>query len=231
MRRSRLGRTTLGSVLALILGAVPAAAQVRGIPVNNSGVPTGLAVYGDVGFSNSDAGKGTAFGASGRLGVGPFGITGTLDRFNPSGPADNITSVGGTLNYQVFGGPLVPLTATLQGGLGYDKVSDVKFYHVPIGLGIALTIPNPVLAIKPWLAPRVDIVHVTPPATVNVVGSGGSAALSSDTETHFGISGGVEFNLLNGIGLQASYDRVFVDGGDPGVFAAGLHYAFRIPGL
>ena len=51
------------------------------------------------------------------------------------------------------------------------------------------------------------------------------------TDTNFGLSGGVELNLLNGLGLHAAYDRVFADGGDPSVFAIGAHYNFRVPGL
>jgi hypothetical protein len=31
--------------------------------------------------------------------------------------------------------------------------------------------------------------------------------------------------------MHAAYDRVFIDGGDPGVFGLGAHYSFRIPGL
>jgi len=228
MRQTTLG---LAAAVALTLGAAPAAAQVIGLPVYNAGVPTGLALYGDVGFSNAAAGKGTAFGGTGRLGLGPFGVTATVARFDGRDGNPNVTGVGGTLNYKFFGGPLVPLTATLQGGVGYAKFpGGVKTYHYPIGVGFALTIPNPVLAIKPWIAPRVDVVHVTVPT-----GFGGQLppgnATGSDTETNFGLSAGVEFNLLNGVGLQASYDRVFVDADDPGIFAAGLHYAFRIPGL
>ncbi len=213
----------LGLALALgasMLGAAPVAAQVRGLPVYNSGIPTGFGLFGDAGFSNAAAGKGTAFGGTARLGAGPFGVTGTIAYFDGKDPLPNVTSVGGTLNYKFFGGPLVPLTATLQGGIGYAKTGAVKNYHFPIGVGIALTIPNPVLAIKPWIAPRVDVAHTSVPGSVGSV-----------TDTHFGISGGVEFNLLSGVGVHATYDRVFATGGDPGIFAAGLHYQVRIPGL
>jgi hypothetical protein len=211
---------TLALWLALALGAAPAAAQVRGLPVYNSGIPTGLGLFGDVGFANTAAGKATTFGGTARLGAGPFGATATIAYVDASSPQPNVTAVGGTLNYKFFGGPLVPLTATLQGGVGYAKTGGIKNYHFPIGVGIALTIPNPVLAIKPWLAPRVDIGHTSVPGSVG-----------SNTDTHFGISGGIEFNLLNGVGVHAAYDRVFATGTDPGIFAAGLHYQFRIPGL
>jgi hypothetical protein len=213
-----------GVALFLARAGQPAHAQVRGIPVYNNGIPTGIAVYGDVGFPNEDAGKGTAFAASGRAGFGPFGATLMLATFNPDGAGDNDLSVGATLNYKIFGGPLIPLSVTLQGGIGYSK-PDVGFLpgdedelRVPVGLGFALTIPNPMVAIQPWLAPRLDITHVT----------GGGL---SDTETAFGLSGGIELNLLSGFGVHAAYDRVFADGGDPGIFGLGAHYAFRIPGL
>jgi hypothetical protein len=219
-------KTIVRAALALAhpLAAPPAECQVRGIPVYNSGVSTGIAIYGDVGFSNQDAGKGTAFAVTGRAGFGPLGATAILSTFNPDGPASSDVSVGATLNYKVFGGPLIPLSATLQGGIGYSKPdtgllpgndTELRF---PVGLGLALTIPNPALAIRPWIAPRIDIIRT----------SGGG---TSNTETSFGLGGGLELNLLNGFGLHAAYDRVFTDGGDPSVFGLGAHYAFRIPGL
>ncbi|MGH7510093.1 MAG: hypothetical protein ACREMZ_11590 [Gemmatimonadales bacterium] len=214
--------------VALLLGmavARSAGAQVHGIPVYNSGIPTGIAIYGDIGFPNEAAGKGTALAVSGRAGFGPLGATAMLSTFNPDGPGESNLSVGGTLNYKIFGGPLIPLSVTLQGGIGYSKPdvgllpgSDVSELRFPVGLGFALTIPNPALAIRPWIAPRLDIVRR-------------SAGGSSDTENNFGLGGGLELNTLSGFGVHAAYDRVFLDGGDPSVFGLGAHYAFRIPGL
>jgi hypothetical protein len=225
MKHSARGVFVLaGLACFLAAGGQQANAQVRGIPVYNNGIPGGIAVYGDVGFPNQDAGKGTAFAVSGRAGFGPFGATAMLATFNPQGAGDSDLSVGATLNYKVFGGPLIPLSVTLQGGLGYSKPDlgllpgDEDELRFPVGLGFALTIPNPMVAIQPWLAPRLDITRV----------SGGGL---SDTETAFGLSGGVELNLLSGFGVHAAYDRVFGDGGDPGIFGFGAHYAFRIPGL
>lgn len=225
MRHPALGLVTLASLtLCLLSGARAAQAQVRGIPVYNNGIPSGIAVYGDVGFPNEDAGKGTAFAVSGRVGFGPLGATAMLSSFNPDGAGDNSVSVGATLNYKVFGGPLIPLSVTLQGGIGYSKPDigilpeDGTELRFPVGLGFELTIPNPALAIRPWIAPRLDIIRL----------SGGGL---SETETNFGLGGGLELNLLSGFGLHAAYDRVFTDGGDPSVFGFGAHYAFRIPGL
>jgi opacity protein-like surface antigen len=99
-----------------------------------------------------------------------------------------------------------------------DDVVEVSVLHFPVGVGFALTIPNPVLAIKPWLAPRVDVVRT------KIYGV-------SDTDTKFALSGGVEFNLLSGLGLHAAYDYRTGGSSHPGVFGIGAHYTFRVPGL
>ena len=50
-------------------------AQVRGLPVRNAGIGTGIGIAADIGFPNGDAGKGVAFGASGQIGLGPLGVS------------------------------------------------------------------------------------------------------------------------------------------------------------
>jgi hypothetical protein len=220
--RMALVLTTL--VFAQLLGVSSARAQVRGIPVYNSGIAGGIAIYGDVGFPNAEAGSGTAFAVTGRAGLRRFGATAILSLLDPEGSGDSELSVGATLNYKIFGGPLIPLSVTLQGGIGYATPElgllpgDVDELRFPVGLGFALTIPNPALAIRSWIASRLDIVRT-------------SRAGDSNTDTEFGLGGGLELNTLSGFGLHAAYDRVFTDGGDPSVFGLGAHYAFRIPGL
>ena len=131
---------------------------------------------------------------TGRAGFGAIGVTATLSSLNQDASGGGDVSVGGTLNYRLLGGPLVPLTVTLQGGVSYFKPAegflpdeDVSAYHFPVGVGFALVIPNPSLSIHPWLAPRVDVAYQ-------------KAGGASDTETNFGLSGGLELNLLNGFG-------------------------------
>jgi hypothetical protein len=213
---------------AVALGAARLEAQVPGIPVYNAGVPRGIGVYGDVGFPNDEAGGGTAYAVTGRAGFGPLGATAILSSYNPDA-TDSKVSVGATLNYRVFGGPLVPLAVTLQGGIGYakpddallpnDDIGDVTELRFPVGVGFGLTIPNPALAIKPWLAPRIDIVRRS------------VEGFDAQTDSEFGLSGGLELNTLGGFGLHATYDAIFAEGGTPGVFGVGAHYTFRVPGL
>ncbi len=206
----------------------PAAAQVRGIPVYNSGVPTGVTLAGELGFPNSGTGGGVAYGGSARFGFGPLGATAMVIESKPGGNGAKFLSFGGTANFKLLGGPLIPLSATLQGGIGYSKntlvaqplgtTGDRTELRFPIGLGIALSLPNPVLAIKPWIAPRVDVIHVS---TEHV----------AVTTTAFAISGGIEFNLLNGLGLHTGYDWSRRDGITYGTFGVGLHYGLRLPGF
>ena len=221
------GLRTIAVSVALASAAVaPAAAQVLGLPVENAGVVSGLGLSLDGGLPNEEAGGGHAFGATASLGLGQLGVTARVSRYSPDA-LDPLWSAGAALNYKVFGGPLVPIAATLQAGAGYASpefacvppgACDISEWRFPVGLGISLTIPNPALAIKPWIAPRVDIVRT-------------SVAGVSSTETDFGVSGGVQLNLLTGLGLHATYDLMMTDPENRGIFGAGLHYNFRIPGL
>lgn len=215
-------RLRLSAVIALLglgLGAT-AQAQVTGLPVRNAGLSGGLSIGGEVGFPDADYGKGTAFGARAGLGLGPIGFSAVVSHWNPKGPGDALNAVGGFINLKVFGGPLIPLSVTLQGGAEYASLDGTKGLHVPVGLGIALRIPNPALAIKPWIAPRLDMFRTS--------GDG----IDSNTEKNFAISGGVDFSLLGGLGFSFAYDRVWAgDGVNPSVFSAGANYAIKIPGL
>lgn len=198
------------------------AAQVLGLPVRNAGVGTGLELGADLGFPNTDAEKGWAVGVSGALGLGPLGITASVSRHDPRS-ADAITSVGGTANLKVFGGPLVPLSVTLQGGFARatQDVSgpgggELTLTHLPVGLGFALVIPNPAFSIKPWIAPRLDV-------------SRRSGAGSSTTTTDFGVSAGIDLGFLGGLGFRAMYDRVQAGGGfTPSVLSVGVSYGFKV---
>jgi hypothetical protein len=211
-------------LFALLLGAAPLTAQAPGLPVYNAGIPRGIGIFGDLGFPNDAAGGGTGYGLTGRVGLGVLAFTATLSALNPDGPAGTSAAVGATMNYRVFGGPLVPLSVTLQGGIGYTSldtggIGSDDIAHFPIGVGFALTIPNPALAIKPWLAPRLDLVR-TP-----------TSFGDHHTDANFGLSGGIELNLLNGFGAHAAYDYVNGDAGNPGIFGIGAHYTFRVRGL
>lgn len=217
----RSARTLVLLVLLSVVNAAQAqVAGVTGLSVHNSGVSSGLTIGAEVGFPDADYGKGTAYGVRGALGLGPFGVSAVVSRWDPKvGGIGSQMGLGGFLNLKVFGGPLIPLSVTLQGGAEYTDNDGVKLLHAPVSLGFALKIPNPALAIKPWLAPRLDIVKRS------------GSIPNDDTETNFGLSGGVDFNLLGGIGFGVSYDRTFGDGMNPSVLSIGASYTIKIPGL
>jgi len=217
-------------LLALIaLGAAGRAgglvAQVAGLPVRNAGISTGLGIAGDLGFPNAAAGKGIAFGATGVLGLGPLGVSASVAHWSPKdSPLGAINSYGGTANLKIFGGPLIPISVTAQVGIAHYNQSapdaeSISATHVPLGLGLALTIPNPVFSIKPWVAPRVDVNRVkTTPGFVQ------GGATSTDTDTNFGISGGIDLGFLNGLLVRTMYDRVKRGGATLSVFSLGIGF-------
>lgn len=197
----------------LACGAVPATAQVLGLPVVNNGAPTGVSIGADVGFANDDyAGGGTAVGARASIGLGFFGVSGAVSHFSPKN-GDGVWAPGASATLRLIGGPLVPFRITMQAGVSEWTIAGTQFTHVPLSLGLAATIPNPAFAIKPWIAPRIDYTH----------NSNGSIITGSDV--HFGISGGVDIALLNGLSIRAAYDRLSSDGAHPSIFSLGLGFA------
>jgi hypothetical protein len=222
VRRITLG--LIGSVLAP--GAL--AAQAPGLPVMNSGATRGVTVAALVGFPNDAAGGGTALQAGVTLGARRVAVGGFLARIgSPDGSADDVYSGGAAVTLKVLGGPLVPVAVNLQAGAAYaaqpigtggDKA---KTWRVPVGLGISWTIPQPVVAIKPWIAPRLDYSRTDLPS--------GSLALGEGSRTDFGLSGGISFGFLNGLALDLAVDRVFRDGvgAKPLTFGAGVSFTFR----
>ena len=203
----------LGFVVAAV---TPGAAQVLGLPVVNNGAPTGISLGAAVGFPNAAYGSGTAIGARGAIGLGFFGVSAAISHYSPK-VGDGVWSPGVAATLRLIGGPLVPFRITLQGGFGTWNATIItpqgpgsyRTTHVPVSLGLAATIPNPAFAIKPWVAPRVDVLHSS---------IGG-------TDTRFGISGGVDVSLLNGLAIRAAYDRRSEEGMNPSVFSLGLGFS------
>jgi hypothetical protein len=213
MHRSIAGLTAV----LLLASAGTAAAQNPGLPVVNSGVSTGFTLAADVGFPSDDAGGGTALGATGKVGLGPLGVTATISSWKPDGD-ERYTSFGGTGNLKIFGGPLIPFAVTFQAGAGYTKDGSTTLWHFPVGLGLSIKIPTTVIGLKPWVAPRLDVSRVSTPT-------------GSNTDNHFGFSAGVELNLLSGLGFQVAYDRVSIKGQSPTIYSVGIHYGLSVPGL
>jgi hypothetical protein len=197
-----------GLVVALACAALPvtAAAQMRGMPVYNSGFGIGAGAALDAGFANDAAGGGTTLGASASAGLGFIGVTAgvSVGKVNDK----TVWSPGVAASLRLFGGPLLPFRVTLQAGAAQWSEGVVTSMHVPVSLGLAANIPIPGIAIRPWIAPRFDYVTT-------------SFENSDVSATELGMSGGIEVGMLSGITVRAAYDRLFVDG-NPGILSLGV---------
>ena len=205
---------TLGVVAST---AIPASAQVLGVPVMNNGTSTGINLGVDVGFANEAYGKGTAVGGRASLGLGFFGVTAMVSHFSPSDNSPSVWAPGASATLRLLGGPLVPFRINMQAGVSRWNFGELHTTHVPISIGIAATIPNPAFAIKPWIAPRLDVSRSTG-GTIE----GGSV---TSTSARFGISGGIDLALLNGLSIRAAYDRLSASDSHPSIFSLGLGFA------
>lgn len=223
----RLGITSL--LVTTFLVTAPLAAQTGGLPLRNPGVRTGVEVAAEFGFGRvshqapAEDETVRTLAATLAAGTGPVGTWATLARADRNGDAADRTVFTGAAGLRVFGGPLVPLSVTWQGAVAVPLGRLASRRGEPaqrpwrgsLGLGAALTIPVPVLAITPWLAPRADYFGRQP-----VVGSRVKAALAA----------GVDLGLLNGLVIRAAYDSRIgwepAGDGPPGV-SLGLGYRFR----
>ncbi len=229
---------------ALIMGltfmAGPAAAQMNSIPVMfNPKGGTGLLVALDVGRGvNDESGKNTALAFRSALMVGPVTIGGGIGIVNPDKGGlvgrEAETQYMGNFALRVFGGGLLPVSISLQGGVGVLDISDLntKIVTVPIGLGIGFSVPTPGFSFDPWIAGRYAFVR-------------NEVAFLTANQNSFGISAGLNFNFLMGLGFHVAGDwqknplKVVTSGPGtltvaetrPFVLGFGLNYTFTIPGL
>ena len=206
-------RPALRTLGMLACATAPAAAQVLGLPVVNNGAATGLSVGAEVGFANAEYfGGGTAIGGRASIGLGFFGVSAAISHFSPKG-GNGTWAPGASATLRLLGGPLVPFRITMQAGASRWTLAGTDYVHVPLSIGLAATIPNPAIAIKPWIAPRIDYLHSSVTGIIN------------PSDFHFGISGGVDVSLLSGLAIRAAYDQVSSGGSHPGIFSLGLGFA------
>ncbi len=143
MKRFMMFGAALTMGLTFIAG--PAVAQMSSIPVMfNPKGGTGLLVALDVGKGmNTESGKNTALAFRSALGIGPVTIGGGIGIVNPDQGGTvgrkSQTQYMGNFALRVFGGGLLPVSISLQGGVGVLNVVDLgqKVITVPVGLGLS----------------------------------------------------------------------------------------------
>lgn len=211
MIRRFLSCAAVAALAATLPPATPLAAQVPGLPVFNSGVPRGIYVAGDVGFPE---GGGNTLAATGAIGLGMLGFTGTVGGFSANGSSSSDAVYGGTANLRLIGGPLIPFFVNLQAGVGYGDLDGFKTTHVPVGVGVGLTIPLPIFGLKPWIAPRWDYTSVS--------------GLASTDNSRFGYSAGLDISFIFGLGLRTAYDWIDTGTGATTTWSVGAKWALGL---
>jgi len=169
-----------GPLAALAAAASPLAAQAPMVPLHGGPIQPGAELSVTVGFPDDDVAelRGTSYAASFGYGFGRLGIAATAGTFDAEEGRSRRT-LGALATLHLYGdGITTPLTLGLFGGAGWMAESDVAddmVRHFPVGATAALTIATPVLSIRPWLAPRLDVLSCDPPSAQDV------AALCWDT--------------------------------------------------
>jgi hypothetical protein len=231
-------------VLALGLLARPASAQLNSLPVFHSpkgGAGFTLAASYGMGV-NDDSDKNTTWAARASIGIQELTIGGGIATVNPkvsTGNREQEIQWMANLAYRVFGGALVPVAVSIQGGVGHlshqvagAAAGEVTEWRFPIGVGVALNIPTPGFSFEPWIAPRADILR-----SEEEIGT----ILGKKTRGGYGVSAGVSLGFAMGLGLHTAVDwsslpetRLgFVQFPEtkPVTFGIGVHYSFRLPGV
>jgi opacity protein-like surface antigen len=221
----------------LLLNAVPGVAQLPGIPVYNTPIPGGFSLAADAAFPSSSTLLGSSYAATGAFGVGAFGFTLSVGGTSIEVDTFNLGQVaaGGTANWKVFGKPMSPLSVNVQAGVAFWEIGDpppslttpdtlvrkLEQFRVPVGVSAMWTIPTSGLAIKPWIAPRLDY---------NVLRFKGETSTRTESRSDFAFSIGLEVAFLNGLGIRAAYDWQQPDNEVLSTIGVGLTYSFRKPG-
>jgi len=202
------------AVLALALPAAPLGAQTPGLPVYGGGFSPGFEAAGVIGFPQADSrtGEGTALGATGTLALWRVAVAGTVARFDPAGAGAGRWHYGAQGAVKLVGSPLSPLAVYGLAGIGAQEDDDPDFSQVfiPLGASFTLTIPTPIVSIRPWIAPRMDLTR---------------SSVQGETATTevFALSAGFNLTLLSGLSFRAAWEQIKND--DPTVaFGAAIRF-------
>jgi len=207
-------------MMMIACAASPAVAQWLGMPAwNNPKGGTGVTINGDVGVPNTDAGKGTAFGARGTLGLANISFTAGIASWKPKGASASSTSVGGVAQFRVIGGSLIPIALNIQLGAGTASaitsgtVTSPKFTNILAGAGLSVNVPTPGLSIEPYLSVSNRWHKPSGGSTVSNIG--------------WVLGANVGLGML---GLHVAYDSEKLNGGGTaGVIGIGAHFALKAP--
>lgn len=208
MKRALL---VLAGLAAAALGTpARAGAQIAGMPVWNSPKGgMGLTIAADFGWPDSSGGDGTTYAGRVVFGMSALTLSAMVGSRSPEG-AGSVTEYGGTAALRLIGGSLMPVSVNLQGGFGSASESSVTTTRGTLALGFAIDLPTPGFTLEPWVAPGLRLTHA-----------------GSQTDTQFGIAGGLTIGLgMLGIHAAMDYENL-AGGGHTTTLGLGAHLAFR----
>jgi hypothetical protein len=192
-------------VVLLMLACVPQAwCQVRGFPVYAVQVPQGVTLSVDVAFPSDDlcSAPSTCLGATVMGGMGRLGASATVAT----------SGLGAMANLSLVRPGHGPFGLILQGGVSTIGLSGGAVV-VPFGTGFSVWVPTPVVSLEPWVGLRGQ--YMSP-------GDG----FEGPSAVHIAWSAGINLSLLNGLGVRAAYDRVYVTDNTLSTFGIGVYYSF-----
>ena len=191
------------SILAILLaGAAPEAwSQVRGFPLYAVPVPRGITLAADVAFASDDFCPGTCAGVGVAGGFGRVGMSASVAT----------SGYGGLVTLSLLAAGPRPFDLVLQGGAA--GTASGGLFQALFGTGFSVWIPTPVVSLQSWVGIRGQ--YMNP-------GNG----WEGDGAVHVGLSAGLGFTLLNGLGVRAAYDRVFIASNNLSTFGVGVFFSF-----
>jgi hypothetical protein len=181
---------------------------------NNPKGGTGITISGDLGIPNSDAGKGTAFGARGTLGLANLSLTAGVASWKPKGATNSATSIGATAGFRVIGGSLIPVSINLIAGAGRTTATGApNLTTILAGGGVSVSVPTPGVSIEPY---------------VSITNRWHKFSGLSGTNSNIGwvIGANLGFGMF---GVHVAYDSEKDSGVTAGVLGIGAHVALKAP--
>ena len=189
------------AAVVLTLGAAAAKAQLPGLPFYPT--PTGMGVLAAAEYAHPASSR-TILAARAGVGFGPFGATAVAGQFSGTGLSSKV-GYGASVAMKVFGGGLLPVSISVQGGIGQVKslLSTTTTTYMPVGAAVRANLP--LFPLKPFAV--------------------GYYVLGSNVDKkEFRVTVGADFNLLFGLGVHAAYDM-----GAKNAWGIGAHFNFRMP--
>ncbi|MCH7876413.1 MAG: hypothetical protein IH965_14115 [Gemmatimonadetes bacterium] len=215
---------SLFAALTLGMFAAPASAQVFGMPVDFRPVGTGVTIHGGIGRGvNDSSGKITSAGGGVTIGLPSFQIGAAVSRWGLKTGEPKEISFGGHAAFKLPLPPATPVSLSIGAGVGVvstdiTTTESVTSIFVPVGLTLAINVPSPTLDVTPWISPQFRYSR-----------TGAIGTDPSESNSDFGVSGGLSITLPMGFGFQGLFD--YDNGSEAFTVGGGVHFTIAVPSL